>query len=97
MSHDLIECDLGDVPIVRATLTDSDGQPVIGATVTARTLHDGTETSLGQVTEEGDGVYSVEVEPTAPGRWYVRFEATAPTKAAEEGVINVRRTGFTTS
>lgn len=94
----LITCDIGDQVIVRATLirTDTD-QPVTGADVTARTLHENTETSLGAATDEGDGVYSATVTPDASGRWDVRFDSASPNRAAEEGVIWVRSTSFTTS
>lgn len=93
----LISCDIGDVVTVRATLTDEAGVPVTGATVTARARHGSTETSLSPVTDEGAGVYSVNVEPDTHGDWLVRLEAAAPTKAAEEGVIHVRQTRFTTT
>lgn len=94
MSQSLIECDIGDRVIVRGTLTDEAGDPVEGASVTARTLHADEETDLGAATDEGSGVYSVTVEPDDHGKWTVRFDAADPTLAAEEGTIWVRRSGF---
>jgi hypothetical protein len=88
------ECDIGDVVAVRGTLLTEDGEPVLGAAVTARTLHGSTEVDVGEATEEGDGVYLVLVAPSAHGRWHVRMEAAAPTTAAEEQRIHVRRTSF---
>ena len=94
MSHHLIECDVGDVIVVRGTLLDEAGDPVVGATVTARTLHAGAEDDLGDATDEGDGVYSVLVTPDAAGAWQVRMDAAAPAQAAAEGIIDARQTSF---
>ena len=91
----LIACDIGDRIIIAATLTDANGDPVTGATVTARALHNGTETDLGTGTDEGAGVYSFALEPDAAGTWQVRAEAAAPNKAAAEGLISVYTTDFT--
>lgn len=91
----LIECDKGDVIVVRGTLTDEDGTPVTNATVTARAIPpSGTEESLGSADHEGAGVYAVNLEPDEEGRWEVRFDSAAPTKAAAEGVVYVRETRF---
>lgn len=97
MSSILIQCDVADAVIVRGTLTDEAGDPVTGATVTARAFApgDAEETALGSATEEGStGVYAVTLEPDAPGSWLVRVESAAPHKAAAECVVYVRESRF---
>lgn len=91
----LIEIDLGDSVTVRGTLTDEDGQPVTGATVTARVMPpSGTEEALGSAEDEGAGVYSITVTPDESGPNWVRLESAAPYLAAAEGVVYVRQSRF---
>jgi hypothetical protein len=91
----LITTDIGDVIIVRGTLTDEAGDPVVGATVTARALTPaGVEQDLGDADDEGAGVYSVTLEPTTAGRWQVRFDSASPAQAAAEGIVHVRESRF---
>lgn len=96
MSTILIQCDVADAIVIRGTLTDEDGATVAGATVTARAFApgDAAETDLGAAADEGAGVYSVTLEPDAPGRWEIRMESAAPNKAAAEGVVYVRESRF---
>lgn len=93
----LIECDIGDTVVVTGTMTDLNDQPVPGATVTARALH-GTSAAipLSPVTDQGGGLYSVEFTPTIAGQWHIRFDCAQQPTVAEEGIVSVRRTRFTT-
>lgn len=93
----LAELDVGDVAVINGTLTDPAGEPVTGATVTVRALHNGVETDLGAAVEDPDGVYSVTFAPATAGVWRVRFDAAAPAQAAEECAIRVRASGFAVS
>jgi nitrogen fixation protein FixH len=92
----LIQCDVGDAVVVRGTLTDEAGDPVVGADVTARAIAPGAtaETDLGACTDEGEGVYAVVLEPDVAGAWHVRMESADPEKAAAEGIVYARETRF---
>lgn len=91
----LIETDIGDSIVVRGILTDEADAAVEGAAVTARVIPpSGTEESLGSAADDGDGVYSVTLDPDEAGTWLIRFESAAPSKAAAEGIVYVRETRF---
>lgn len=91
----LIQGDIDDALVIRGTLTDEAGDPVVGATVTARSISpSGTEASMGTVTDEGAGVYSAVLEPDESGSWLVRMVSAAPNKAAAEGAVYIRESRF---
>jgi len=62
-------------------LIDSNGDPVTGATVTAKYGKKGTafsSWSTATVTEEGGGIYRADFTPNSSGHWGVRFDCTTP-------------------
>ena len=81
-------------------LTDPDGQPVQGATITARgdMTHPGMTPVLAEATELGSGRYTVAFEWTMAGDWIVTievelhdgtlFERTFDLSVAGEGMMD---------
>ena len=95
MTSILIQADIDDAVVIRGTLADEAGAAVEGATVTARSISpSGTEASIGAATDEGEGAYSVTLEPDASGYWAVRMESAAPNNAAAECIVYVRESRF---
>lgn len=80
---------------VTATLRDTNGAPLPGANLTARALLREHGITLGAMVDHDDGTYTVPFTPEQPGPWHVRLASARPVVVAE-GVINVRRTLFTT-
>jgi hypothetical protein len=75
-------CDVGDSRKVRVTFRDGDGHPwdvdeesvrfgLLNPATGAVTVKQGLD-----VRHEATGVYSVIVQPDAPGRWYIRAEGS---------------------
>jgi hypothetical protein len=75
-------CDVGDARKVRVTFTDEDGNPwdvdeqsvrfgMLNPATGAVTVKQGLD-----VRHEATGVYSVTVQPDAPGRWDIRAEGS---------------------
>ena len=84
----------GNLIRVTATFRDIDRNLVDPTVVTAR-IEDpaGTETvyiynSGPQIVRVSVGVYYVDVDLTAKGIWYYRFEGTGAVKAASQGSLN---------
>jgi len=91
----MLTCDVGASIVVTGTLKDAAGTNVVGATVTVKVIKgDGTQQTLGEATDNGDGTYSLDVDLDISGTWAFRFESATPDKAASEGIIWVRETRF---
>lgn len=86
--------DLGDKPTLAYTLRDSDGDPIAGASVTAKALSPSGVATTPTVTDEGLGVYSIALLLDEVGRWYVEFTAPAPNDEVEPYELVVRSSRF---
>jgi hypothetical protein len=83
-------CEVGDSRKVRVTFTDEDGNPrdvdqesvrfgMLNPATGAVTVKQGPD-----VRHEATGVYSVTVQPDAPGRWYIRAEGSNPSGPVDQ-------------
>lgn len=87
-------CDIGDAPTLSWTIYSDAAKTIpINATVTLTVKAPDGTTSTPAVSHDGTGQYSATVEMTAAGPWQYRWVATGTVKAADEGLISVRRSG----
>lgn len=94
--------DVGDLVRVTGTFTDSDGSAVDptalkiyykapGGTITEKLY--GTDTD---VIKDSTGVYHLDIDINASGRWFYRFVGTGSAQAADEYWFNIERLNIST-
>jgi nitrogen fixation protein FixH len=66
---------------VVATVTDSSGAPIVGATVQLLAMHNARASRQLAVTlaDAGDGTYRAPLDAVRPGEWELRFTVTRGT------------------
>lgn len=87
---------VGQAARIEAVITDIAGAAVEPETVSLITLApDGTKTEIpaGEIVKDAAGAYHYDLALSQPGRWYYRFESSAPAAAAED-TLNVKPSRF---
>jgi hypothetical protein len=95
------EYDLGDAVTVRAAFTNPTTQAALDPDAvffkyknpagTIVTLQYGSDAAL---VKDSTGIYHVDVNANAAGKWLYRFYSTGTGQAAEEGAFKIRRSSF---
>lgn len=91
---------IGEIPRITATFTDATGANVDpGALVVKIKTPAGVVTTYtfgagAFITKDGVGVYHIDLNLTAEGSWFYRFEGTGANQVAGEGTIFVSNSEF---
>ena len=83
------------VVIATSFLDPMTRSPLTPTALKLRVTNTETDTTIGAVSLDGSGQYSLTILAVAPGVWRYRWEASAPFTAVVEGSFTVCPTTFT--